>query len=205
MIRTYKMKHLAFLTILLFTSCKQITGNVELSQINIEEPSEVKTDSIEVVDVPIATHFDFPVGKPNAKGYYNAQPFGKNNHLGDDWKAITGGNSDLGDPIYTIANGKVTFAKDIGSGWGKIIRITHRLPDSTLVESLYAHCDEILVSTDSIVKRGDQIGTIGTANGAYLAHLHFEMRDRLEMHIGGGYSIDTSGYMKPTEFIEEHR
>ncbi|HEY9169431.1 MAG TPA: hypothetical protein VIN72_08085 [Lutibacter sp.] len=28
---------------------------------------------------------DFPVGKPNAKGYYDAQPFGKNRHLGSDW------------------------------------------------------------------------------------------------------------------------
>lgn len=199
------MKHLAFLTILLFTSCKQITGNVELSQINIEEPSKVKTDSTEVVNLPIANHFDYPVGKPNAKGYYNAQPFGKNNHLGDDWNAVTGGNSDLGNPIYAIANGQVSFAENIGGGWGNVIRIIHRLPDSTFVESLYAHCDEILVSTDSIVKRGYQIGKIGTANGAYLAHLHFEMRDSLEMPIGGGYSVETDGYLDPKEFIDDHR
>ena len=111
--RSYKMKYLSILIILLFTSCNQITGNVELSQNNIEESSEAITDSIEVFDLPIANHFDFPVGKPDAKGYYNAQAFGKNNHLGDDWNAVTGGNSDLGDPIYAIANGKVTFAEDI--------------------------------------------------------------------------------------------
>lgn len=31
--------------------------------------------------------FDFPVGKPNAKGYIDKQPFGKNFHLGEDWNA----------------------------------------------------------------------------------------------------------------------
>ncbi|MBL4587064.1 MAG: hypothetical protein JKX84_08430, partial [Flavobacteriales bacterium] len=30
----------------------------------------------------ISDGFDFPVGPPDAKGYYNAQPFGKNEHLG---------------------------------------------------------------------------------------------------------------------------
>ncbi len=38
----------------------------------------------------IANAFDYPVGKPDAVGYYNAQPFGKNHHLGDDWNAVTG-------------------------------------------------------------------------------------------------------------------
>jgi len=49
------------------------------------------------------------------------------------------------------------------------------------------------------------IGTIGTANGSYLAHLHFEIRDDLELPIGGGYSSDIEGYLNPTEFIKEHR
>ncbi len=27
------------------------------------------------------------------RGYYNAQVFGKNNHLGDDWNGVGGGNT----------------------------------------------------------------------------------------------------------------
>ena len=73
-------------------------------------------DSIEYY----ATQFDFPVGKPDAHGYYNAQEFRKNNHLGDDWNASTGGDSDLGDPIYSIASGKVTYARDHGVSWGML-------------------------------------------------------------------------------------
>ncbi len=203
------MKYVTILLVLLLCSCKQITGGVDpfsvIPDSSFEEEKEEEIKLEKEMEIPIATHFDFPVGKPDAKGYYNALKYRENDHLGNDWNAVTGGNTDIGDPIYAIANGKVTYAQDHGSGWGNVIRITHRLPNSSFVESLYAHCDEILVSTDSILKRGDQIGTIGTANGAYLAHLHFEMRDDLELPVGGGYSADASGYLNPREFIDANR
>lgn len=157
------------------------------------------------VEYPVAHSFDYPVGKPDAKGYYNAQGFGENAHLGDDWNALTGGNSDLGDPIFSIAHGLVKMAENLGGGWGNVIIVEHTLPNKKRVESLYAHCDEILVKKDQIVQKGDTIATIGTANGAYLAHLHFEIRDQTNMGVGPGYSDNTKGYLNPTEFIESHR
>lgn len=153
----------------------------------------------------IATAFDFPVGKPDAKGYYNAQGFGINYHLGDDWNAVTGGNTDLGDPIYAIAAGKVNFAEDIGGGWGKVIRILHQIPNGAQYESLYAHCDSILIEVGDWVERGQQVATIGNADGQYYAHLHLEIRDSIGMTIGGGYAVDTSGYLDPTKFLNTHR
>lgn len=152
----------------------------------------------------ITDGFDYPVGKPDGEGYYNAQAFGENGHLGDDFNAVTGGNSDLGDPVYSTANGYVRFAVDVGGGWGNVIRIGHKMPDGNFVESLYGHCDTILVKKGDWVKRGDQIGTIGDAHGIYTAHLHFEMRSDVLMLIGPGYSYDTTGYLNPTEFIETH-
>lgn len=152
----------------------------------------------------VADQFDFPVGKPDAKGYYNAQKFKKNNHLGDDWNGNGGGNSDLGDPIYSIANGYVTQALDEGTGWGNVIRIIHKMPDGTYVESLYAHCDKMLTQEGKFVKRGDQIATIGNANGIYYAHLHLEIRTQIDMELGGGYSSDTTGFVDPTWFIKQH-
>lgn len=161
--------------------------------------------TVDFQDEFISDGFDFPVGRPNGEGYYNAQGFGKNDHLGDDWNADSGGNSDLGDSIYSTANGYVKFAEDIQGGWGNVIRVLHKLPDGTFVESLYAHCNEIKVKKGDWIKRGDLIGTIGTAHGIYYAHLHFEIRTNIDLGIGGGYSSNQAGYTDPTKFILNHR
>lgn len=148
--------------------------------------------------------FDFPVGAPDAKGYYNAQPFGKNNHLGDDWNGVGGGNSDLGDTVYAAAEGMCTVAVNFFGGWGKVARIQHgNAADGP--ESLYAHLDQMWITVGQHVHRGQAIGTIGTGEGIYLAHLHFEMRERGGMPLGGGYSVDRTEYVDPTSFIRAHR
>jgi hypothetical protein len=149
--------------------------------------------------------FDFPVGKPNAKNYYNARKFTEMDHLGEDWNGKGGGDTDLGDPIYAVANGYVVSCTDEMLAWGKIIRIIHQLNDSTFVESFYAHCQDFTVPPKIFVKRGDQIAKIGNANGIYLAHLHFELRDVIDKPVGGGYSKNTAGYLNPTEFINANR
>ncbi|MCG9911027.1 MAG: M23 family metallopeptidase [Flavobacteriales bacterium] len=155
----------------------------------------------------ISDGFDFPVGKPDAKGYYNAQGFGKNLHLGDDWNGKGGGNTDLGDPVYACANGFVIQAEDLGGGWGNVVRVIHVLSFEPLVvvESVYAHLDKMEIQPGMGVKRGNLIGTIGTAGGRYYAHLHFEIRTNPFMDIGGGYSSDTKGFTDPTEFIQQNR
>ncbi|MDB4088361.1 M23 family metallopeptidase [Flavobacteriales bacterium] len=151
-----------------------------------------------------ASSFDFPIGKPNAEGYYNAQEFGENNHLGDDWNGISGGNTDYSDSIFSIANGFVTYAKDIKGGWGNVIRIKH-LYKGKFYESLYAHCSNMFVNEGDWIKKGYHIGNIGDCNGMYFAHLHFEIRDSLEMPIGGGYSENNIGYLNPLNFIKNNR
>lgn len=170
-----------------------------------------------------STGFDFPVGKPNAKGYYNAQAFGENDHLGDDWNGTGGGNTDLGDPIYSISEGYVTESVNFYGGWGNVTRVAHaidgqwsiengqlvkdtsRQAEPYILESLYAHSQKVLVKQGDFVERGQQIATIGNAEGVYLAHLHLEIRERARMELGGGYSGDRNGYLDPTEFIKANR
>ncbi len=157
---------------------------------------------------PVADGFDFPVGKPDAKGYYDAQSFGKNNHLGSDWNGNGGGNSDMGDDVFAIGNGVVFYAENIGGGWGNVIRIVHNTgtaKDPVYVESLYGHFDKILVDSGTVVKRGQKIGTIGNAGGIYYAHLHLEIRTQTEMPVGGGYAADKTGFTDPTKFIRSKR
>jgi len=156
----------------------------------------------------ISDGFDFPVGVPNARDYYKAQNFGDNKHLGEDWNGRGGGNTDLGDPVYSVGNGLVTFSKNVCCGWGQVVRIVHHTPnhpDFQYVESVYAHLHTMDITVGSLVKRGQHIGTIGNDNGRYNAHLHFEMRDFINMSLGPGYGDDQSGYLVPTEFIRMNR
>jgi len=160
------------------------------------------------VSRPVADGFDFPVGAPDGEGYYDAQPFGDNTHLGNDWNGVGGGNSDLGDPVAVIADGVVRFAEDVGGGWGNVVRIEHRVRDvdgERSVESLYAHLDRIEVAVGRRVRRGDRVGTIGDAHGQYKAHLHLELRAQTGLPLGGGYASDSTGYLDPTMFIRAHR
>ena len=55
------------------------------------------------------------------------------------------------------------------------------------VQSYYGHVETMLVRPGDDVRRGQQIATVGTANGAYLAHLHFEMREFITPFVGPGY------------------
>ncbi len=167
-----------------------------------------KTIHADLSDCPLSTGFDFPVGIPDAKGYYNAQKFTENDHLGDDWNGSGGGNTDLGDSVFAASEGKVIFAEDVYGGWGNIVIIAHNTGTNEspeYIQSMYAHLDEIETSENNLVDRGQFIGTIGTAHEKYPAHLHFEIRSDVEMGIGGGYSSDTTGYLNPTKFILNHR
>ena len=148
-----------------------------------------------------ADSFDFPVGPPDAKGYYDAQPFGKNRHLGSDWNAVTGGDTDYGHPVHAIADGRVTTVVDHGGGWGLVVRVAHRTATGC-VESLYAHLETSLVEPDQRVERGEKVGTIGDAWGVYTAHLHFEIRSQAGEPLGGGYGTPRS-HVDPTHFIRE--
>ncbi|WP_034245488.1 M23 family metallopeptidase [Aquimarina atlantica] len=196
-------KILVLIIVLTLISCKNRNETVSAVINRNQDPYQIYTSLFKENPEFIASDFDYPIGKPNAEGYYNAQKFRENNHLGDDWNGVGGGNTDLGDPIYTIANGYVSFAKDIKGGWGNVIRVIHRYKGK-YYESVYAHCDSILVKEGDFVKKGALIATIGNANGIYLAHLHLEIRDDIFMDIGGGYANDRSGYLDPTKFINNN-
>ena len=191
---------------ILFVLAWSACGTTHRNVLADEKNKEQETIHTFVFDTNyIATRFRTPVGNPPGVGYYDAQPFMRNTHLGEDWNGNGGGNSDLGDTVYACANGYVHFAEDIKGGWGNVVRILHKLPKRSMykeVESLYAHFDRVWVKKDTYVKIGTPIGTIGTAHNIYPAHLHFEMRHRTSMEIGGGYSTDTTGFLNPKAFIK---
>jgi hypothetical protein len=164
----------------------------------------------DTIRVPLADGFDFPVGKPNAEGYYKYRGFWPNGHLGEDWNGKGGGNSDLGDPIYSMGAGVVVLSEDIKVGWGNCVIVRHAYRDATgkidMVDSLYAHLQERKVKVHDVVERGQLVGTMGGNNGMYAVHLHFEIRKNLQIGMNRSqFARDYSNYHSPTTFINANR
>lgn len=158
-------------------------------------------------EIPLATRFDPPMGDL----VYNAQKFWDMNekrgghHTGDDLNGIGGMNSDLGDPIFSVADGLVLYAGEPSSGWGNTVVIAHRTQDGRILHAMYAHMDRIDVRLDTLVARGQVIGTVGTGNDFYPAHLHFEMRDSDHVDIDGGYMQVKLNRLDPVGTLRELR
>jgi hypothetical protein len=158
-------------------------------------------------EIPLALRFDPPMGDL----VYNAQKFWDMNekrgghHTGDDLNGIGGMNSDLGDPIFSVADGLVLYAGEPSSGWGNTVVIAHRARDGRVLHSMYAHMDRIDVQPHVLVARGQVIGTVGTGNNFYPAHLHFEMRYSDYVDIDGGYMQVKLNRLDPLGALRELR
>lgn len=165
------------------------------------------------VKVSLADGFDFPVGKPDSTGYYKARGLRLRSptHYGEDWNGRGGGDTDLGDPVWSTADGVVTFAHNIRKGWGNVVIVRHAYRDPstgkvTFVDSLYGHLDRMLVKVGQTLKRGEQIGTIGSNSGMYPAHLHFEIRHNITTGMQrNDVPPDHTNWADPTEFINKYR
>ena len=146
----------------------------------------------------------YPVGITGSKAefkakwyyaqFYNSPP----GHEGVDINLQTGGNTDLGEPLYAIADGKIChihhhhyhpdslfglhFAIEIHGPWG--VRWAH-----------YAHCDpQDFPVEERFVKEGEMIARLGKT-GTWLAHLHFSILKVDPATIGG---IDTVSHTYKT-------
>lgn len=131
--------------------------------------------------IPQVDGFQSPCGTATGAFTYDAQPFKTMNekrgghHTGSDINGIGGEDTDLGLPVHAAARGLVVYCGEPSPDWGKVVVLAHRLPgDSRIIQTLYAHLDKSIVRQGQFIARGETIGTIGTANGHYKAHLHFE-------------------------------
>jgi hypothetical protein len=226
----YHWSRIAFgLTLLIVLSLNTSCGGAEVENLtnyesdtlveyveikaDVEDEGEAAPPDIpkEIIDKLLPCDgFDFPVGPPNAERYYKFRGFLPEGieHLGEDWNGIGGGNTDFGDFVYAAADGVVFYSGHYNNGWGTVIRILHNYGTAEApryCETLYAHVASSWVKPGLRMKRGDIIGTIGSAEGKYHAHLHLELRKRPGKEIRSGYAGDTLGFTDPTKFIEAHR
>jgi murein DD-endopeptidase MepM/ murein hydrolase activator NlpD len=194
----------------------------------VEKPQAFLFDSM------LADGFDFPVGNKNGKGAYTSFENGKiyngwyiavktgedyshGIHTGEDWNGIGGNNTDIKQPVHSIGKGKVVAAAHYGTNWGNIVVTEHHFVENgklKTIQAVYAHLDTILVKNGTVVNRRQQIGTIGTADNAFPAHLHFEIRKNTLKDVAVNYWPSSNGkdskwilehYEKPSAFLKAHR
>ncbi len=76
-----------------------------------------------------------------------------------------------GEPVCAAADGVVTFSRDVtGTTWRNLVIVNHGG-----LCSRYAHLKTRLVRAGDIVVRGQQLGELGNADGAFAPHLHFDL------------------------------
>ena len=76
-----------------------------------------------------------------------------------------------GQPVWAAKEGKVIFAGEKG-GYGNVVLIEHEGP----VITLYAHLQELHVSTGYRIDKGEPLGKCGSTGWSTGPHLHFEVR-----------------------------
>jgi murein DD-endopeptidase MepM/ murein hydrolase activator NlpD len=86
-------------------------------------------------------------------------------HAGMDFTAK------VGTDIYATGDGTVTMAKWY-SGYGNCVIINHGYG----YETLYGHCEKILVREGQKVKRGEVIALVGSTGKSTGPHLHYEVK-----------------------------
>ncbi len=159
---------------------------------NQDNPSDIMPEKLlpgliqlrpeDIVKIPYIDGFESPIGTDNGAMTYDAQPFGSpnsqrgGNHCGQDLNGIGGQNTDEGEPVRAAARGMVIYSGKPSEDWGNVVILAHRIPgDARIIQTLYAHLKESSVTPGRMIPRGSRIGSIGTAEGRYPAHLHFEI------------------------------
>lgn len=161
------------------------------------------TSAWDTARIPRAPRFDPPLGTAHGGLVHNARKFREKDekhgglHTGDDLDGIGGMNTDLGDPVFCTADGRVAYAGEPSPDWGNLVVVAHRAADGRTLHSMYAHMTRIEVSPGQLVPRGGRIGTVGTANGHHPAHLHFGMRTGDGVDIGAENAADPRDRLNP--------
>jgi murein DD-endopeptidase MepM/ murein hydrolase activator NlpD len=226
---------LIYASLFLLNGCSStVDPGKDLKPINspAQPPANVFDNYLESEAAP-CEGFDFPIGDPDGKGTYVdrltgnrydgwhiATKFAENNdrgiHPGEDWNGSGGGDTDLGQEVHAVANGRVVIAQDCGRLWGNVIIVEHTFYENhekLKIRSLYAHLLEIKARSGEEVRRRQVIGSVGQdPEKLYDAHLHLEFRwdDALTPTYwpsleGRDQNWLRAHYAAPTEFIKSHR
>ena len=138
---------------------------------------------------------------------YEAYHTGADLNLNDpNWDA------DAHSPVYAAAGGVVTHAARL-PGWGNVIVIKHDplVTTGKIMFGRYAHVENMRVQVGQRVVRGEQISSVGNAEGAFPYHLHFDLSPTsiLQTHPEHWPTLDLNNllvnYVDPRQFVLDNR
>lgn len=90
----------------------------------------------------------------------------------------------LGTSICAVKDGTVKTAEYSTIGYGYYVVLDH----GNGMETLYAHCSQLLVTVGQTVKQGDVIAKVGSTGNSTGPHCHFEVRIN-------GEKVDPTAYL----------
>jgi murein DD-endopeptidase MepM/ murein hydrolase activator NlpD len=131
----------------------------------------------------------YPEGRPVQEGFISsyfgerADPFTgfAGNHKGVDFAAPEGTQ------VISVAAGLVTYAGE-RSGYGLMVEVNH----GNGMTTRYCHNEKLLVGQGQMIRKGQEVGLIGSTGHSTGPHLHFEV-------LKNGVQVD------PLRFIGEDR
>jgi murein DD-endopeptidase MepM/ murein hydrolase activator NlpD len=218
--------------VLIVSSCGSHSNTNSSSQPAGSRTANVFEDYLKTDFAP-ADGFDFAVGDRDGMGPYEDKATGKRYagwyvathfadkysygiHTGEDWSGNGPPDSDLGQDVHAVANGKVAFADFCGRLWGNVVMIDHIYYENNekkRIRSLYAHLHEIKVHAGQEIRRRQVIATVGQdPDKLFAPHLHLELR--WDESLGPTYWPSSNGkdvawikehYTEPSTFIRNHR
>jgi murein DD-endopeptidase MepM/ murein hydrolase activator NlpD len=130
--------------------------------------------------MPVGDPYRMPYNRPQEPGSFSVLRSvewegNRPSHQGADL-----GCGAAGSFVRAAATGVVVRTADNGpyGGYGTHVVLGHRLPDGTLIYTVYAHMrlGSIRVRVGRLVQAGAPIGRIGATGRAEGPHLHFEVR-----------------------------
>ena len=77
----------------------------------------------------------------------------------------------VGTPVRATADGVVVFSS-MESGYGRLVVIDH----GAGMQTYYAHLSRFIAYVGQDVRRGDEVGLVGTSGRVTAPHLHYEVR-----------------------------
>lgn len=144
---------------------KEVVEEEQIGGIGGAEYIEEEKEEIEEVIEEKPTYIIPYVGQTTSKfGIRDTSLNIPKNHTGIDLAGK------IGDKIISSTDGEVVLVSEEGD-YGKHVKI--QLGEISLI---YAHCNEIYVSTGQYVNQGEEIAELGNTGNSTGPHLHFEIR-----------------------------